>query len=216
MRKRLCCIFSAFLIFISFTIPAFAESSSNIEKYIFIDSNGNTHQYFDSSGNPVTVEEAHQILYAAVTVETSNVLRGPIYPYPDTVYVSSIYTQNGTRQKVTPDVKGPATISYGQSVGVSSSISANFGIEINTRIFNAVAVKAGVSYSSSRQSNTNFGVTFSIPSGRIGAVYFTPYLIVGNAVYVDKNRKGYNVTAKYPKSAGSFADGLYEVITRRA
>lgn len=192
------------------------KSSKNVDSYTFVDSDGNTHQYFDSSGNPVTVEKAHNILYTPVTLENPNIFKGPIYPNPNTVYVSSVNTQNGTRQKVTPDVKGPASISYGQSVGVSSSISVNFGVDINNRIFQAVAVKAGVSYSSSRQSNTSFGTTFSIPSGRIGAVYFTPYLIVGNAIYVNSSRNGHNVTAKYSKAAGVFADGLYEVITRAA
>ncbi|QRG87034.1 hypothetical protein [Bulleidia sp. zg-1006] len=194
------------------------ENQKNLplETYSYVDNKGHTHQYFDIYGNPVTIERAKTLLNSKMNFqeEIPSIKRVPVYPFTNTVLVTSHYQGSGSRVKVTPDVRGPATLTYGRVVTTSSGYSVNFGAEINLKIFKAVALKFGVSYTRSSTSAESFGAHFGIPSGKIGAVYFTPFLYVGNCKYIDSHGRGTATRVYFPKKLGSFTDGLYEVILR--
>lgn len=96
-------------------------------------------------------------------IELEIVPYGVVYPFTDTVLVNSYSLQMGTTSKMTADVKGPATISYITSKETESTISVNFSADIQSRIFNSLAFKFGVSYT----QTSSTGASFQIPSGKL-------------------------------------------------
>lgn len=120
---------------------------------------------------------------------------------------------NGT--KVTPDVVGPATISY----GTSATYSASFGgsISLNMDMIAAVVNGASVSWSYSASSSQNFGMTFNVASGRIGYIQFKAYWNVSTGRLFEMPLYGpgniYDAWGQCPKVlSNGFADGIYELI----
>ena len=119
----------------------------------------------------------------------------------------SPYLDYSQTRTVTPSVKGPATISSGSSA--SFSYSASVSLTASDR------VSIGGTWSAS--SNSSFGISFNVPSGRIGYVVFTPKyksITAERITYFDAtivNRTTINI--KQPVKAESFADRLYELRT---
>ena len=166
-------------------IRVFASDDTSDNLYEYIDSQGKTHTFFDVLGNQLSIYEVEELMKEKT--ENTVVPYGVVYPYRDKVLVNSYSVQYGTRRKMTPDVKGPATITYLTSITTTSTYTVNFGVDINTRIFKEVAIKFGVSYTQSSTSLTSFSPSFSVPSGKIGAVYFTPKLYTVTCTYVDNS-----------------------------
>ena len=185
------------------------------DEYVFVDEQGFEHRYFDGEMNPIKVEDLNSYQIKIMS-SSNNIRRVPVGP-PDTVGVVSASIVNGTRKKVSPDVAGPANITYGESITTTGSITGGLSGSIQARIIKAIEIKLNVSVSYSSSSSANFAISFPVPSGKIGAVYFTPYLSQSNVNYYDVNGNCINVSATLPviTSAG-FTDGLYELVTRNA
>lgn len=204
-------LLSAFCFF-STTLPLHAANIlNNVQTYEYIDENGYIHTYFDTFGNPLSIQSVDKMYNP--DIESEIVPYGVVYPFTDTVLVNSYSLQMGTTSKMTADVKGPATISYITSKETKSTISVNFSADIKSRIFNSLAFKFGVDYTQTSSTGTSFGTSFQIPSGKTGAVYFTPRLYTGTCTYVDQNGVGTSVYVTFPKTVNGFTDGVFELIT---
>ena len=195
-------------LFFSTTLPLHAANIlNNVQTYEYIDENGYIHTYFDTFGNPLSIQSVDKMYNP--DIESEIVPYGVVYPFTDTVLVNSYSLQMGTTSKMTADVKGPATISYITSKETKSTISVNFSADIKSRIFNSLAFKFGVSYT----QTSSTGASFQIPSGKTGAVYLTPRLYTGTCTYVDQNGVGTSVYVTFPKTVNRFTDGVFKLIT---
>ena len=142
-----------------------------------------------------------------------------VYKYAE----GSHWKELGKPLKVTPEVRGAATISYGESTTVSNSFGGGISIDINV----SRSIKNGASFTWvwSASTSSSFSTTYAIPSGKIGYVQFRPYLNVTQGTLNQKTylspsnilakETNYYVWGRSPvKLANGFADGIYELITR--
>lgn len=214
-KKIITAVLATLMLLIVLPTKVLAEETENniTDEYKYTDLDGKTHQYYDVHGNPLTISEVEQLMQPKLVSLEIQTTRVPIYPEADVVLVNSYYETTGTRRKVSPTVIGPATLTYGQSVSESSSISVNFGAEINSRIFRALALRFGVTYTHTSSSSEHFGTSFPVPEGKRGAVYFTPEFYSGYCTYVDTNYQGTGTYVSFPKMDGVFTAGVYELIT---
>lgn len=125
---------------------------------------------------------------------------------------------NGQRVKVSPDVKGPGSITSGYSTTISNS----FGGSIAGTIGNSIKKSASFTWTTSASTTKNFSTTFSIPKGKTGYIGFTPYLnkTWGTGYEDTMTQTGkistknlgtvYGISPKKLKSG--LADGLYAVV----
>lgn len=139
-----------------------------------------------------------------------------VYTYQK--YVESSYSMGyGTPIAVSPLVRGPATISYGQSWTVTSTFSAS----LTSSDIDSVVSKLGASYSKSISTNLNFGTTFAVSKNQVKRVYFKPKIrnTEGKIEKWKTDDTGLHSTllstkdasGKVAKNLGDFADGLYYV-----
>lgn len=189
-----------------------------------LDADGTMHLFFDSQGNRVSAYDALERLSLNNTVNTAvqsvdpnnmESLRGN-----PTASVYSSNSMNGTRTKVTPDWAGPCTITSGVSITTTSawSVTGGLNISLTNAIKNLVkaAINANGTYNESSSSTSSFSGTYNVPSGKIGAIYFTPYLTNYGVYYLDEYYNLTMLSVKTPKKVNGFTDGLYELVLRNA
>ena len=71
----------------------------------------------------------------------------------------------------------------------------------------------GFNWSTSSTLTQSVGVTKTVPAGKTGALYFTPYMKVFNVIYTDENFDEWPITAKSPiELENGMPDGLFELI----
>lgn len=100
--------------------------------------------------------------------------RGAI-PVPVTIYTyteSDTYTSIGPAEKCTPDVVGPATISYGNQISTTTQWSAS--ISLGWQAKDTIEAGASFGWNKSSSSNTSFGLSFDVVAGKTGYVTFRP------------------------------------------
>lgn len=198
--------------------PAYTIEEINGRDQI-VDTFGKTHELYYANGEKVPLEYALSVLNNDALIETNNSvstrfmpLRSPIAP--DTVSLNSKSSYYAGRVRVTPYVKGPATITYGQSSTVSESFGGNISISASVKgmIIAQAGAQFGVTWNSTASSSSTFSTSFSIPSGKTGAVYFRAKMIRVSGSYYDSKLKAYYVYGDTPAKLGSFADGIYEAV----
>lgn len=209
MKKLFTALITTLLIITSFQ-PIYADNEFE-NLYEEVNADGSISTYYDAYGNRLRVSDVKEMFNTQYIQNISTY--GAVYPFTNTVLVNSYSLGWGTMSKMTPDVRGPATITYGTSLTTTSSISVNFGAEINAFVFKTLALKFGVSYTQSSSTSRNFSSTFNVPSGKTGAVYFTPRLYTGTCIYVDQNGQGTSTFVTFPKTINGFTDGVYELRT---
>ena len=95
--------------FFSTTLPLHAANIlNNVQTYEYIDENGYIHTYFDTFGNPLSIQSVDKMYNP--DIESEIVPYGVVYPFTDTVLVNSYSLQMGTTSKMTADVKGPSEV----------------------------------------------------------------------------------------------------------
>lgn len=194
------------------TGPNKETNSKNQSEYEWVDDLGYVHRYYNIDGTPIKFQDLESNIYFLTSMPQP--LRGPVTQLTNDVSYSSGSIIRGTRTRVTPYVKGPATISYLESVTTNSSFSIALAAELKTKIFNIASAKLQVNMSKSSSSSKNFAMDFSVPSGKYGAVYFTPLICKVHAVYYDSKGSPSSFVASFPKVINGFTDGYYEVITK--
>lgn len=125
----------------------------------------------------------------------------------------------GTAVKITADIKGPASVSYGESVTVSDSFGGD--ISINAKIEDAIEGGASFTWENSLSSSAQFSVTYSIPAGKTGYIQFTPYYNLSTGTIVRRLYSPSLVKTERFKGWGrspiklstGFADGIYALVT---
>lgn len=188
--------------------------TENGKEYL-ADENGALHIFYTSSGDELSPLNALNMLTSTKKVKNYENTKGIEYPFENEVILGKSYQINGKREKVTPDVDGPAKISSGSSITSSSTWSGNISVTVESLLFSKIKVQLGGSYARTSSSCTSFGLEYSIPSGRIGAVYFTPYYWHFDAVYYDSNGNPLDIYAETPVVLpNGFTDGLYELVLK--
>lgn len=158
------------------------------------------------SSEQVSLNQEISPLYAVSTWYTYNEL--------------SAYQSYGSAVKCTADVVGPATISYGNVV--TSTEAWAFSGTLTAEAKKVIKGNVSFSYNSSSSTAANFGITFTVPSGKTGYVKFTPVFDVSYGklitdTYYDGTLAGSTsayVTYKSPtKLDTGFTDGIYALST---
>lgn len=230
MKRILKVLMVALLIVASTTISVKAETNNykiveeNDGTSYVLDADGTMHLFFDSQGNRVSAYDALERLSLNDTVNTGMLnidhnnlesLRGN-----PTASVYSTNSMNGTRTKVTPDWAGPCTITSGVSITTTAgwSITGGLNISLTNPIKEMVmaAINVNGTYVESSSSTSSFSGTYNVPSGKIGAIYFTPYLTNYGVYYLDEYYNLTMLSVKTPKKVSGFTDGLYELVLRDA
>lgn len=184
----------------------------NQSEFEWIDDFGYVHHYYNIDGTPIKIQDLESNIHFPTS--TPQPLRGPVTQLQNDVSYSSGSIIHGTRIRVTPYAKGPATITYLESVTTNSSFSIELAAELKTKIFNIASAKLQVNMSKSSSISKNFATNFPVPSGKYGAVFFTPYICKVNAVHYDSKGAPHSFVARFPKVINQFTDGYYELITK--
>lgn len=210
------------------------ESEEDGSIYIQNDATGETIVYafrIDENGDeqPIDLADYACELNAASrlnqTIESSNeVADDSVQRKPSAVtyaYEESLsYRVVGNGIKVTPEVPGPASLSYGESVTVSEQFGG--GISISAQVEEAITAGASFTWNKQLSTSSTFTVTKEIPAGRTGYMEFRPYFnattgtltrmivhIPGGVV----SSTDYNAWGRSPIIlATGFADGIYDVV----
>jgi len=185
----------------------------------------------DSEGNRVDIplEEYIRLQESSLTVEdeiqeTLNSI--DITPRSPDYFVKLRYAGqdgsskiNGARQKVTADIKGPGSVSVGESITVSESFSGTYGVALGEEI----KYNASFNWVKSLLSAKTFGVTLNVAAGKTGYVGFTPYINkTWGKAYIDTyNMVNQLIKSEYSgivygyspkKTSAGYCDGLYELV----
>ena len=134
---------------------------------------------------------------------------------PNSFRVVSQSTVNGNRYNVSPDCVGEGTLTVQTSVTVTDSFSASITIggSMELAIIAKIEGSVGFNWSTSSTLTQSVGVTKTVPAGKTGALYFTPYMKVFNVIYTDENFDEWPITAKSPiELENGMPDGLFELI----
>ncbi|PJN88403.1 hypothetical protein [Bacillus sp. mrc49] len=126
---------------------------------------------------------------------------------------------NGSRRKVTPDIKGPGSITYGESVTVNNSFTGSYSASFESKVKSS----ASFSWQKSLTSLSKFSTTFPVSKGKTGYVSFTPYMnkTWGTGYKETRNTAGIVISTKSlgtqtgfspKKTSSGKADGLYALI----
>ena len=109
----------------------------------------------------------------------------------------------------------PCSLSYGDSVTTSFSISGSLGASVQSKIFKKIKVEVNVTVAWSSSSTRQFSVSFPVPQGKVGAVYFSPYLTRAVVKYYDNDYNMTQVVATFPNTLSTgFTDGVFELVTK--
>ena len=181
-------------------------------KEVVIDDEGYYHILFDNYGIEISADDALDILnnrYNSIDLPT-------VYRVaPNSFRVVSQSTVNGNRYKVSPDCVGECTLTVQTSVTVTDSFSASITIcgSMELAIIAKIEGSVGFNWSTSSTLTQSVGVTKTVPAGKTGALYFTPYMKVFNVIYTDENFDEWPITAKSPiELENGMPDGLFELI----
>lgn len=119
---------------------------------------------------------------------------------------SNPYLAYSKAKKVSPDMKGPGTLEYGDSV--------TFEYEVNINITSSEKVAIGGTWSAS--SNPHFVTSFPVDANKTGYVRFTPKYRTVHATryhYFDATIVSTdNIIISQPVKLENFLDGLYELV----
>lgn len=172
----------------------------------------------------ITLDEYNNILTnMEQSIEEENVQQA-IEPRSPTIWKTYRYSGqkgnsvvNGARVKVSPDVKGPASLSSGYSTTVSNSFGGTFSASVGDLIKKSASFTWNISASTTK----TFSVTYKVPKGKTGYVGFTPYLNKTWGIGYEDTRtqtgvistKSATVYGYSPKKLKSgLADGLYALV----
>lgn len=246
--KKFFCIVLCFAVFLSLTSSAFATEESTTQDGVWIvvtEDDGSIHLENSSTGEVVIYAfkiDEHGNEHSVDLVEYANELNSlPVVPDSPNVtpYVESqevvpykrsltrynykethSYQGIGTGLKVTPDVVGPATLTYGESFTISAGYGSD--LTLTSEAKNAIAVNAGYSWNASLSSCSNFSIAKEIPAGRTGYIEFKPYYYVSEGILTATrvqipsgfvlSSTDYEAWGQCPmRLASGFADGIYSV-----
>ncbi len=213
----------------------YLENTQNGEKMLeafCIDAFGNTIEldlleYINELNNAVIIDTAETS--TGSDSFTALAINNPIIITPHTtaeyeyVYTqTSSYVGVGNAEKVTPDVVGPATVSYGNTITVSESFGGGLNLTVNLK--KKISAGASFNWNISLSTNTSFGVSYNVPAGKTGYIQFKPRLDVTKGHLYEKfyfNGALQSTTdmgecwGACPKKLSSgFADGTYELILK--
>lgn len=140
----------------------------------------------------------------------------PAYYYTET----RTYVGLGAAQKVSPDYKGTATITLVNSVTTTNIYGGSASAIVEAT--NKIKLGASFNWNTSSASSTSVSGAWPVPAGKTGYIQFTPRLnvSVGNVLmtfWVSGIYKSLDMGESWgasPAKAGSFTDGIYELILR--
>ena len=189
--------------------------NDNGNRYILTDNNEELYLFFDTLGNPVTVDEAFNILTNTGTDD--GIQTAALIPNldPETAGYDSNTLFTGTAKKVGLDVEGPGWAYVDYSISISEGWSASINVTAKIKAIVRAEVEASFSgtYVTSTQTAITSGALYEIEAGKIGAIYFSPYYYKHKLHFADANRNVHVIYYDSPKINPNtgLADGLLSV-----
>lgn len=164
----------------------------------------------------ISSEEAQalksQIEEIPVAQSPSNTTRANGYKF--NVNSSRKYYRDDLYARVSQVVESPGQITTGFAYTYSAEYSFQAGLTATTSVIEAIS--AAITLVESASTQTNYSFSFAVPTGKFGAVYFTPMYRESTGIMEEFKNWGYSTysaTVYDPVKLGSFADGLYELVT---
>lgn len=164
----------------------------------------------------ITLEEAEALKSQEnnipVEVVPGGLARATEYKF--TVSSRSTKFDRGLTKRVSP-ISGEGIISRGFSTTYEYSYTTENGVSLTPDMINTISLSASASVSA--QTQTTFAASYTVPSGKYGAVFFTPNMVTAKGVLEVFKNWGYSryadVTFTAPKEVDGYADGIYELKT---
>lgn len=223
-KKRLSLLLLVMSLIIGSVMPVNAMNEENteteaeyhIQEDYIVDNEGHKYSnFFNSSGEEVSLEEALDLLNGEVNNQTNSVnnsnSRAAVSVVNGVTLKSVTNKYVGNAKKITQDVAGPMDVSYTVSTTSSASISGSFSATAKNLIFKVVDAEVSVSITGSSAKTESVTVSASVSSGKTGAIYFKPYYLKATGTYSnDGGATSQSFTAYYPRLlSNGFADGLF-------
>jgi|GEM_PF-6387707 len=231
--KKFLASFFAFAMFVSGTGTVHAEAPSDTTDVStetltiqlvdgeerLVDGEGKIHIFFTADQKELSPIDALEKLNSNEyeSSNSANSLGGPrrISAGANTVVLSSYWNSYGNRDRVSPYVKGPGKVSITTSITTACTYSFSIGVTsgdlIKKYIRTAFEGQFGIAWQYS--SSSSLSLSYDIPAGKTGAIYFTPAIYKTSGYYYDSNYNSYPVSASTPKKlSNGLTDGIFELI----
>ena len=180
-------------------------------------SNGQQDIYFDAHGVPI---DAETFLSMAVFEDNTskkhvNKTRGEIVPgEPNSAVINSYYESYGTEYQVSPWAQndyGGVTVSASVSITSNYSYTVNIGSQGIAKIITKI-IDLGLEFNYQTSSETGYSVTFAVPQGKRGCIYFRPIYMNYNSLYIDYENYGHRTKIITPEKNGYFTNGIFRLV----
>lgn len=155
------------------------------------------------------------LLYlSTVAISAEEPLRGPVDPLNPNVNLISNTITYGTKSRVCPESVGPCTISNSISITSSSSWSITVSASYKPLIIEQLEGQIAISYLGESSQSHTFTVTYEVPSGKIGSIYFQPAFYNTKFTYYEPAYGTRSCTLKTPKMIYGYTDGIFSYADR--
>lgn len=149
------------------------------------------------------------ICVSTIAVYADEPQRGPVDPFNLNVDVLSNTSSYGSKSRVCPESVGPCTISNSIEITSSSSWSITVSASYKPIIIEQLEAQLSISYLGESSISHTFTVSYEVPEGRIGSIYFQPAFYNTKFTFYDPNFGTRTCTLKTPKKVYGYTDGIF-------
>lgn len=180
-------------------------------------SNGQKDIYFDAHGTPIDAETflSMAVFEGNTSKKHVNKTRGEIVPgEPNSAVINSYYESYGTEYQVSPWAQndyGGVTVSASISITSNYSYTVNIGSQVIAKIITKI-IDLGLEFNYQTSSETGYSVTFAVPLGKRGCIYFRPIYMNYNSLYIDYENYGHRTKIITPEKNGYFTNGIFRLV----
>lgn len=178
---------------------------------VLVSDDGYKHHFFMADGTPISAREYLELMnennneenYVSLASDTAS---------PNSVVITGKRKITKDYERVTPNYKGPVTITYLESRTFTDSFSYNISGTVKTKFIAEVSATLGLAWTKSVASTTSVSATYNVPSGKTGYIRFAPIYIRVSAVYYDTRLNATYFTGETPEVLGNgFVNGYYDL-----
>ncbi len=140
-------------------------------------SNGQEDVYFDAHGAPINAEDFLSMTFDHRNSELPESLRAPVIPgEPNSAIIRNYWESYGSEYQVSPWAQNDyGGVSISASIPITSSYSHTGSIGANgVAVIIGKIIDLGYEFNYSSSSQTGVTISFAIPLGKRGCIYFTP------------------------------------------
>ncbi|MGN1399529.1 MAG: hypothetical protein ACI4WG_06000 [Erysipelotrichaceae bacterium] len=154
------------------------------------------------------------LYFSTISVFADEPMRAPVDPLDPNVDLISNTVVYGTKARVCPEFEGPCSISNSTSVTSSSSWSITVSASYKPLIIAQLEGELSISYLGESSYTNTFTVTYNVPEGKIGTIYFQPAYYNTKFTYYEPTYGTRTCILKTPKIVNGYTDGIYSYSER--